>query len=148
MFVSVCLYVCVVGVCVSHATMVDVFMAADTKKICKKRTLAAGGGGQEGRAQFRRGRVKRLPPPDIHYSQQTSYQGSYTPNTTQERGVNIPLYRQAGDSTVGQSNFNANHELCCLYLVSYLLVPDRPFLVLLGQKLPRLKFSPVPYNTG
>lgn len=69
-----------VGVCVSHATMVDVFMAADTKKICKKRTLAAGGGGQEGRAQFRRGRVKRLAPPDLYW-------GSYTPNTTQERRV-------------------------------------------------------------
>lgn len=75
------------GGSISHATMVDVFAAADTKKICKKRTLAAGGGRQEGRAQFRRGRVKRLPPPDIHYSQQTSYWGSYTPNTTQERRV-------------------------------------------------------------
>lgn len=79
---------CVVGMCVSHATMVDVFVAADTKKICKKRTLAAGGGGQEGQAQFgERGGVKRLPSPDIHYSQQTLYRGSYTPNTTQERRV-------------------------------------------------------------
>lgn len=70
---SVCVYMCVVRVCVSHATT-DVFLAADTKKICKK--LAAGGGGQEGRAQFGGGGVKRLPPPDIHYSQQTSYRGS------------------------------------------------------------------------
>lgn len=47
------MFICVCGGGgVSHATMVDAFVAADTKKICKKRTQAVGEDGQEGQTQF------------------------------------------------------------------------------------------------
>ena len=62
----------------SQAAMVNAFVAADTKKSWKGMAMAAGGSGGGVFQQSFGGRDKRLPPPDIHYSNRLSI-GHHTP---------------------------------------------------------------------